>query len=74
MGALLYSKPFYSVLSNLKPTSSGDVSRPVPNQEPATEEVSLVASPTVETNPKFFFGTGDGSNGYYGERAEPARQ
>ena len=38
--------------------------------EPATEAVSIVASPTIETNSQFFFGSGDGSSGYYAERPE----
>jgi putative NADH-flavin reductase len=74
MTALLFSQPFYSAMSNPKAASSADVSRPVANQEPVIEEVSFVPSPTLETNPKFFFGSGDGSNGYYGERPEPTRQ
>ncbi len=69
--ALLFAKPFYSAMANPKAASSADVSRPVANQEPATEEVSFVTSPTVETNSQFFFGSGDGSNGYYAERPEP---
>ena len=69
MIALLFAKPFYSAVTNAM-APSGE-SRPVANQEPATEAVSLVVSPTVETNPKFFFGNGDGSNGYYAERPEP---
>ena len=28
-------------------------------------------SPTMDTNPQFLFGCGDGSNGYYAERPEP---
>jgi len=71
MIALLSAKPFYSAMTNPKAASSADVSRPVANQKPVTEEVSFVTSPTVETNPKFFFGSGDGSNGYYAERPEP---
>jgi hypothetical protein len=62
---LVFGKPFYSA------ASSTDVSRPAANQEPATEEVSFVTSPTKETNPQFFFGSGDGSNGYYAERPKP---
>jgi hypothetical protein len=29
-----------------------------------------VASPTIETNSQFFFGSGNGSSGYYAERPE----
>jgi hypothetical protein len=74
MMALLFSKPFYFAVSNPKAAGSAEVSRPLANQESATEDVSFVTSATVETNPKFFFGCGDGSNGYYGERPEPTRQ
>jgi len=74
MIGLLSAKPFYSAMTILKAAGSADVSRPVANQETAIEEVSFVTSPTIETNPKFFFGTGDGSNGYYAERPEPKRQ
>ena len=72
MAALLFAKPFYSAMTNATAPGSANESRPVANQEPATEEVSFVESPTMETNPKFFFGSGDGSNGYYAERPEPA--
>ena len=51
--------------------SSADVSQPIADQESATETVSIVASPTIDTNSKFFVGCGDGSNGYYAERPEP---
>jgi hypothetical protein len=71
MIALLFAKPFYSAATNPKAASSADVSRPVANQEAATEKVSFVTSPTMETNPQFLFGSGDGSNGYYAERPEP---
>ena len=70
MIALLFAKPFYSATTAEAP-SSADVSQPVADQEPATETVSIVASPTIDTNSQFFFGCGDGSNGYYAERLEP---
>jgi hypothetical protein len=47
------------------------MSKPVANQEPASETVSIVASPTIDANPQFFFGAGDGSAGYYAEQPEP---
>jgi hypothetical protein len=31
----------------------------------------IVPSPAIDTNPQFYFGTGDGSSGYYAEA--PAR-
>ncbi len=74
MAALLFSKPFYSAMSDPTPAGSADASRVVGSQEPATEQISFVASPTEETNPKFFFGSGDGSNGYYGEQPEPTKR
>ena len=74
MMAVVFAKPFYATMTNPDAAGGTAVSRPVANQEPATEKVSFVASPTMETNPQFFFGSGDGSNGYYGERPEPARQ
>ena len=48
-----------------------NVSQPIGNQEPATEAVSFVTSPTIDTNSEFFYGSGDGSSGYYAERPEP---
>jgi hypothetical protein len=42
------------------------LSEKVATPEPAYLE--FVASPVIETNPQFFFGSGDGSNGYYAER------
>ena len=70
MIALLFAKPFYSATTATALTRA-DVSQPVAHQEPATETVSIVASPTIEANSQFFFGAGDGSNGYCAERPEP---
>ena len=47
------------------------MSQAIADREPAIETVSIVASPTIEANSQFFFGTGDGSNGYYAEQQEP---
>jgi hypothetical protein len=75
MIALLFAKPFYSATTATALTATAltraGVSQPVAHQEPATETVSIVASPTIEANSQFFFGAGDGSNGYYAERPEP---
>jgi hypothetical protein len=71
MIALLFAKPFYSATTDPKAATGVDVSPTVADQEPATEKVSFVTSPTVDTNSVFFFGCGDGSNGYYAERPEP---
>jgi hypothetical protein len=35
---------------------------------PGPATLDIVPSPVIETNAKFFFGTGDGSAGYYSER------
>ena len=69
--ALLFAKPFYSATADTRALSSAEVSQPVAGQETSTETVSFVASPTINTNSEFFFGCGDGSNGYYAERPEP---
>jgi hypothetical protein len=66
----VFAKPFYSAMADSKAPTSADVSQPVANQGPATEAVSFVASPTIETNCEFFYGAGDGSSGYYAERPE----
>lgn len=34
---------------------------------PALATMKFVPSPVIDTNAQFFFGTGDGSAGYYGE-------
>ena len=44
---------------------------PLQLMSPATEAVSFVASPVIDTNSEFFYGSGDGSSGYYAERPEP---
>jgi hypothetical protein len=67
IAAMLCSKPFYSAMN----AGTAHVSQPAPDQRPGIEAVSFVTSPVMETNPQFFFGCGDGSNGYYAERPEP---
>jgi hypothetical protein len=69
MIALVFFKPFYSATTAMA-LSGADVGQGVAVQEAATEAVSIVASPTIETNSQFFFGSGDGSSGYYAERPE----
>jgi hypothetical protein len=68
--AALSAKPFYSA-TTARSLSSSVVSQPVAGQEPALETVSLVTPPTIGADSEFFFGCGDGSNGYYAERPEP---
>jgi hypothetical protein len=69
MVALVFGKPFHSAMADSKAPVTADVSQPVADQRPATEAVSFVTSPTIDTNSEFFFGSGDGSSGYYA--AEP---
>jgi hypothetical protein len=71
MVALVFANPFYSAIADSKAPVSAHVSQPIANQEPATEAVSFVTSPTIDTNSEFFYGAGDGSSGYYAERPEP---
>jgi hypothetical protein len=68
MTGLLLGKPFYYAMTSPKAVPSA---QPVAGQELKAEPVSFVTSPTIDTNPQFFFGSGDGSAGYYGERPEP---
>jgi hypothetical protein len=57
-----------------EPEASAHVtlSQPVTTPEPAYREI--VPSPVIDTNAQFFFGTGDGSNGYYAERPNQAEK
>ena len=48
------------------------LSEPVATPAPAYREI--VPSPVIDTNAQFFFGTGDGSNGYYAERPNQAKK
>jgi hypothetical protein len=73
MVALVFAKPIYSAASYETAAISVDAGQHVAVQQPKTEAISFVPSPTVDTNPLFFFGTGDGSNGYYDERPQPTQ-
>jgi hypothetical protein len=68
--ALVFANPFHPAIPALKAPDTAHVSQPVAAHEPATEAVSFVTSPAIDTNSEFFFGSGDGSNGYYAERPE----
>jgi hypothetical protein len=67
MVALLSHFPYCSATIDSKTVNHVD-SRPTLAQTLEIEKISFVTSPTIDTDPKFFFGTGDGSNGYYAER------
>jgi hypothetical protein len=60
-GSVLYSTDNARAVTT--PTF-GTFTRPV--EIPVTLEI--VPSPVIDTNGEFFFGTGDGSAGYYAER------
>jgi hypothetical protein len=62
--ALLFAKPFYSATIYPKPAGAPEL---VADQKAEFELASIVASPTIETDPQVFYGCGDGSNGYYAE-------
>jgi hypothetical protein len=64
--ALLVAQSSFYTPTELKDGANASLSQPVLAPEPVT--LKFVPSPVIETNPKFFFGSGDGSNGYYAER------
>jgi hypothetical protein len=71
IAALLAGKSYHSSLVEMGERGRIGADASVPKGLAKTEEISFVASPTIEENPKFFFGAGDGSNGYYSERPKP---
>jgi hypothetical protein len=71
MLALLVSNSYYFRTIGTAISSRTDIIHPPPDASAKAAEISFVTSPTIETNPKFFFGAGDGSNGYYAERPRP---
>ena len=62
----LTAQSFFHTATDAKPGASASLSQPVAASGPVTFEI--VPSPVIETNGQFFFGTGDGSVGYYSER------
>jgi hypothetical protein len=58
MAAVVFAKPFYSAATDSNPTARAGVGQSIPGQAPQTEAISFVTPPTIETNPKFFFGAG----------------
>ncbi len=63
---LLTAGSFFDTATDPIASVNVSLSQPVAVPEPVTFEI--VPSPVVETNGQFFFGTGDGSAGYYSER------
>jgi hypothetical protein len=70
MVAVLFASPFYTTIAGSKVPVGPHASQTVANQKPAVEMASIVPSPAIDTNGQFFFGSGDGSNGYYAEQSE----
>jgi hypothetical protein len=70
MVAILVANPFYSAIAGSKEPVGPHVSQTIAKHGPATETASIVPSPAIDTNGQFFFGSGDGSNGYYAEQPE----
>jgi hypothetical protein len=64
----LLSLPYLPATVDSKPADRVDSGLRTAAQTPETARITFVTSPTMDTDPKFFFGTGDGSNGYYAER------
>ncbi len=62
----LIAQSFFHAATNAKPSANSSLNQPGATPELATFEI--VPSPVIETNGQFFFGTGDGSTGYYSER------
>ena len=69
--ALVFANPFHPAIPALKAPVTAHASQPVAAHEPATEAVSFVTSPVIDTSSEFFYGSGDGSAGYYAERPKP---
>jgi hypothetical protein len=63
---LLTAKSFSFSANAPKAAFAAEPTQPVAAPAPATNEI--VPSPVIEANPQFFFGTGDGSAGYYSDR------
>ena len=65
IGALT-AKSFFPTAIDPTASANSSLNQPVATPELVTFEI--VPSPVIETNGQFFFGTGDGSAGYYSER------
>jgi hypothetical protein len=63
---VLIAELFFATARDPKASVNVSLSQPAAVPEPVTFEI--VPSPVIETTPQFFFGTGDGSEGYYSER------
>lgn len=66
---VLTAKSFSLTAEHPRAAINAVVDQPAAVSAPATSEI--VPSPVIEANPQFFFGSGDGSNGYYADRPRP---
>lgn len=66
---LLTIKSFSAATTGPQAARIVGVNNPTAASEPTASEI--VPSPVIESNPQFFFGTGDGSNGTYADRPRP---
>ena len=63
---LLIGQSSFHTATDTRPSTNVSLNQLGATPEPVTFEIA--PSPVVETNGQFFFGTGDGSAGYYSER------
>jgi hypothetical protein len=63
---LLTAKSFSFSSNEPKAAIAAKPAQPAAALAPAPSEI--VPSPVIETNPQFFFGTGDGNGGYNSDR------
>jgi hypothetical protein len=61
IAVLVGKQPFFAATAQKVPPAHA--SEP---QGAQSETVAFVTSPVIDPDPQFFFGTGDGSNGYFG--------
>jgi hypothetical protein len=69
---LLTDEAFLYAAAEPEAAAHVTLSETVTTPEPTYREI--VPSPVIDTNAQFFFGTGDGSNGYYAERPNQAEK
>jgi len=63
---VLTAGSFFATATDPKTSVNVSLSQPVAVPKPVTFKIVPVS--VIETNPRFFFGTGDRSVGYYSER------
>lgn len=63
---VLTTQSFFAAATDPKASVNVSLSQPVAPPAPTTREI--VPAAVIETDPRFFFGTGDGSEGYYAKQ------